>query len=484
TMPPKSRKPRAQPQQQEDRSTSTLGVQQPDIDPSQTREDDRIEELSSNAPSEPEDEEGEEDYLAPEDDADNLAPPGESSNQINPQLRTQKKPQTMREVLLEERLKAKDATIKAQNLELQLLRERHRRRSDDEDDRERSSNQPFKFKEEDTKVRFGSMRITDKKKRQWRDHASCLIDPPTWETFKSYLLDLTSRPEIRAYDSEERLEKAAQRNGQTISDFAQYLESNILNPFEQLLRKEGKPPPLTKSYNSDNGQSGQPTCSRATLRVVNVLVGQLRNLEEVVILVVVAKRIKFGTQVRSLLAIHVALLATRPHGQSVWGIKNTSQGRPTESQQLPEVANAVEIAEEAEVAGAVTEGVRTLIQSPSISRETTTPKKALVVTIVVTTEKKGRFKVKCLIHSGAECNFVSQSWIISNDLPFAFEPKSVKAIDGRTVRSYGTHKLDITVEDNDQVRNRELSKFHAVDMMGYDMILGYPWLYEVDPDIR
>ncbi|KAL8641615.1 MAG: hypothetical protein Q9228_001588, partial [Teloschistes exilis] len=70
----------------------------------------------------------------------------------------------------------------------------------------------------------------------------------------------------------------------------------------------------------------------------------------------------------------MALLATKPHGQSVRGIKNTLQGRPTESQQLPEVANAVEIAEEAEVAGAVTEGVRTLIQSPSISRETTTPK--------------------------------------------------------------------------------------------------------------
>ncbi|KAL8634623.1 MAG: hypothetical protein Q9228_007787 [Teloschistes exilis] len=151
------------------------------------------------------------------------------------------------------------------------------------------------------------MRITDKKKRQWRDHASCLIDPPTWEIFKSYLLDLMSRPEIRAYDSEERLEKAAQRNGQTISDFVQYLESlwvtldinvpndqktfalrneclkeirhrvltighevpteysKLLSYFvgvEQLLRKEGKLPPLTKSYNSDNGQSGQPTRSR------------------------------------------------------------------------------------------------------------------------------------------------------------------------------------------------------------------------------
>lgn len=113
-----------------------------------------------------------------------------------------------------------------------------------------------------------------------------------------------------------------------------------------------------------------------------------------------------------------------------------------------------------------------------------TRQKALVVTIVVTTEKGGRCEIKCLIDSGAECNFVSQSWIISNDLPVAFEPKSVKAVDGRTVRSYGTHKLDVTVEDNNQVRNREMSKFHAVDMMGYDMILGYPWLCEVDPDIR
>lgn len=137
--------------------------------------------------------------------------------------------------------------------------------------------------------------------------ASCLLDPPTWEVLKSYLLDLTSRPEIRAFDCEERLEKAAQRTYQSVSDFAQYLESlwvtldtevpndqktfalrnkclkeirhrvlitgsdvpkeysRLLSYFvgvEQLLRKEGKLPPLTRSHNSDNGQSGQPTRAR------------------------------------------------------------------------------------------------------------------------------------------------------------------------------------------------------------------------------
>lgn len=200
-MPPKSRTTRAQPQRQED-------------PPSQTGEDELVQELSSNAPSEPEDEEddftpendaddpaheGEEDDIAPENGADNLTPSGEPSNQMNLQLRTQKNQQTMREMLFEERMKAKDATIKAQNLELQLLRERRRRRSDDDDDRERSSSkrrakspatcdcetysgltlffadceenfrdQPSKFKEEDAKVRFGSMRIADRKRKQWR----------------------------------------------------------------------------------------------------------------------------------------------------------------------------------------------------------------------------------------------------------------------------------------------------------------------------
>ncbi|KAI4192687.1 MAG: hypothetical protein LQ350_008587 [Teloschistes chrysophthalmus] len=341
-MPPKSRTTRSQSQRQEGRSTSTLNAQQRDATPGSSGQSGRIEELSSNA-SDVEDDGDinliDNDDVIDEDDADDLAPTGEASRKMNMQLRTQRKAQTLQEQLFEAKLQLKDEKIRAQDLEIQLLRERRRRRSnDDDDERERSSSkrrakspatcdcenysgltlffadceenfrdQPSKFREEDAKVRFGSMRIVDKKRRQWRDHASCLADPPSWNFFKSYLLDLTSRPEIRAYDCEEKLEKAAQRSNQTISDFAQYLESlwvtldtevpndqktfalrnkclpqirhrvlvkhtdtpkeysKLLSYFvgvEQLLRKEGTLPPLHKSHSSKDAQAGQSTRAR------------------------------------------------------------------------------------------------------------------------------------------------------------------------------------------------------------------------------
>ena len=60
----------------------------------------------------------------------------------------------------------------------------------------------------------------------------------------------------------------------------------------------------------------------------------------------------------------------------------------------------------------------------------------------------------------------------------------VQAIDGRRVASYDLYRLSTSLEDYNKVRKSEEVEFHAVDMRGYDIILGYPWLNIVNPDLR
>ena len=108
-----------------------------------------------------------------------------------------------------------------------------------------------------------------------------------------------------------------------------------------------------------------------------------------------------------------------------------------------------------------------------------------IVSWVYLETPKGLRKAQCLIDSGAERNFVSQQWIKENDVPEDdTNPKDVQAIDGRVVRSYGAHEMKASIEDRNKVSKDWQVALYSVDMRGYDMILGYPWLCEADPDVR
>ena len=110
--------------------------------------------------------------------------------------------------------------------------------------------------------------------------------------------------------------------------------------------------------------------------------------------------------------------------------------------------------------------------------------RALVVLVLADTPRRA-CEVQCLIDSGAERNFVSQAWIKENELPEDHAvPEQIQAVDEHRIPCYGSHQIDVEITDHEKVRKRWKSQFHAVDMRGYDMILGYSWLSEIDPDIR
>jgi len=59
----------------------------------------------------------------------------------------------------------------------------------------------------------------------------------------------------------------------------------------------------------------------------------------------------------------------------------------------------------------------------------------------------------CLIDSGAERNFISQSWVKEHELPEDHATlEQIQAVDGRRIPCYGTHQIGIELTDHEEVR--------------------------------
>jgi hypothetical protein len=97
--------------------------------------------------------------------------------------------------------------------------------------------------------------------------------------------------------------------------------------------------------------------------------------------------------------------------------------------------------------------------------------------------REGTQLARALIDSGAQRSFVYQRWAKQHYEDSATPPRLVIAMDGHDVQSYGAHDLDLEMRDSaGVVRNHELT-CEAVDMSGFDMIIGMDWLTDVNPDI-
>ena len=101
------------------------------------------------------------------------------------------------------------------------------------------------------------------------------------------------------------------------------------------------------------------------------------------------------------------------------------------------------------------------------------------------TTPDGKRDVTKLVDTGGEEIFVSQSFIKEVQV---LEPDHistmVRAIDSHQIPSYGIHDLKFGLADSRGRKQEQTLKAYAVDMRGYDLILGYPWIYDVDPDIH
>ena len=115
--------------------------------------------------------------------------------------------------------------------------------------------------------------------------------------------------------------------------------------------------------------------------------------------------------------------------------------------------------------------------------------RALIITLSIKTPatQTGNTTVTCLIDSGAEANFISQTLVKQMQLP---EPKEVakqhvETVDDRVIQMYEHHEnVHIMARDSEGHVGEQDVDFWAIDMREYDMILEYSWLNAVDFDIR
>jgi hypothetical protein len=92
----------------------------------------------------------------------------------------------------------------------------------------------------------------------------------------------------------------------------------------------------------------------------------------------------------------------------------------------------------------------------------------------------GSHPVRILVDSGAQGNFVSQGFVQSNSLPLTQDGCvgiRVTLADGRQQQTAGVlDSLPIRIDTY-----KELVPLTATELHGYQVILGYPWLYQHNP---
>jgi Reverse transcriptase (RNA-dependent DNA polymerase)/RNase H-like domain found in reverse transcriptase/Integrase zinc binding domain/Chromo (CHRromatin Organisation MOdifier) domain len=107
----------------------------------------------------------------------------------------------------------------------------------------------------------------------------------------------------------------------------------------------------------------------------------------------------------------------------------------------------------------------------------------MVVEITLKTENEER-RVSALVDSGAEANCIRRSLALQLDLPvLADRVTPLASPEGKKIYSYGDHSIRVAATDT--LGDRRETDVRLVscdfDLAGVEVILGYPWLQQVDP---
>ena len=107
----------------------------------------------------------------------------------------------------------------------------------------------------------------------------------------------------------------------------------------------------------------------------------------------------------------------------------------------------------------------------------------LVIDVLVK-DQDGRLREeKALLDSGAEANVVSQRLVKEYGWEESGTPPPLQSIDHKPIFVYGLHSVEVGASDSGGQSRTQRHDFAAVDLEAYSMVLGYPWLYDVDPRI-
>ena len=110
------------------------------------------------------------------------------------------------------------------------------------------------------------------------------------------------------------------------------------------------------------------------------------------------------------------------------------------------------------------------------------PETRMVIEVTIKTRKGGR-RVRALVDSGAEANCVKRRLALDMGIPSTLRATPLSSPEGRRIHSYGDCVLGVTAEDT--LGDRREADVHFAscdfDLNHVDMILGFPWLHQVDP---
>jgi hypothetical protein len=94
----------------------------------------------------------------------------------------------------------------------------------------------------------------------------------------------------------------------------------------------------------------------------------------------------------------------------------------------------------------------------------------------------GICKLFALLDTGAQGNFLSQKVAIEEGLRADSTSMGAMAVDGHSIAVYGRHAVEVEATDSRGESHSSTVDFIATDIKRYDAILGWPWIFEIDPD--
>src|SRR2546429_350145 len=93
--------------------------------------------------------------------------------------------------------------------------------------------------------------------------------------------------------------------------------------------------------------------------------------------------------------------------------------------------------------------------------------------------------VRALIDSGADENFISQLLAVELGLkPTATPTPAIRTLNGERLTTYHYYTIPTRLENEEGERLEITDEFLGADMVGFDLILGMPWLYNANPDVQ
>jgi hypothetical protein len=97
---------------------------------------------------------------------------------------------------------------------------------------------------------------------------------------------------------------------------------------------------------------------------------------------------------------------------------------------------------------------------------------------------QGRRTLHALLDSGAHGNFISQAIVLEERIALERTTTRVNGVGGQDVTVYGRGPIEAHASDARGVTRGTRHPFYAANLVGFELILGMPWLKSVNPEVN